>query len=219
MVEKHLHAFETTGIIVTDVQGDFTTLKNGSLSVPGTDQNYLDAVNQATERFRTMGLKLFATQDWHPADHISFYTSHPGRQPFDTLEINGRSQILWPPHCVQGTRNADLLLDRSLFLGVVRKGLNRLFDSYSGFQDDGGFKTGMDHLLRSHGVDTLVIYGIATDFCIKATALDAVQAGFRVVVAAGLCRGISRDGIQAALDEMGAVGIQVIEGTDFSALF
>lgn len=197
----------TMGLIVVDVQGDFTTWKKGALAVTGTDAAFIEKLRKATETLKLSGCAMFATQDWHPADHISFYTNHPGRKPFDVVDVRNKKQVLWPPHCVQGTENAKLLLDEALFDAVVKKGKDPRYDSYSGFQDDGGARTEMEGLLRKRGIQELIVYGIATDYCVKATALDAANAGYKVTVVAGLCRGVAPDTTVAALEEMQANGI------------
>lgn len=200
---------EGAGVIVVDVQGDFTTWKNGSLAVKGTDKDFVDKVQQATESLKKQGFLIFATQDWHPKDHISFYTNHEGKKPFETIQIDGRTQVLWPAHCVQGTENANCLLDKDLFLAVVRKGQDKKYDSYSGFQDDGGKKTEMDDILKKNGIKELIVYGIATDYCVKATAIDAANAGYKVTVIEGLCRGVTPETSAKALQEMKEKGITI----------
>jgi nicotinamidase/pyrazinamidase len=199
-----------TGVIVVDVQGDFTTWKEGSLAVPGTDQGFVEKVKEATRLLSRAGLPVFATQDWHPSNHISFYTNHPGKKPFDSIQVEGRTQVLWPPHCVQGTEKAKLLLEDDLFLAVVKKGQDPRFDSYSGFQDDGGKKTELDSILRQHQIGKVVVYGIATDYCVKATALDALASGYRVVVVEGLCKGVSPETTDLALREMREKGVRIM---------
>jgi nicotinamidase/pyrazinamidase len=200
---------KTMGVIVVDVQGDFTTWRKGALAVEGTDAAFIETLRKATEELKQAGHAVFATQDWHPADHISFYTNHPGRKPFDVVDVRNKKQVLWPPHCVQGTKNAELILDDTLFDAVVRKGQDRRYDSYSGFQDDGRARTEMDSLLKKRGIQELIVYGIATDYCVKATALDAANAGYKVAVVAGLSRGVSPDTVARALEEMKANGITV----------
>jgi nicotinamidase/pyrazinamidase len=103
------------GVIVVDIQGDFTQLMDGSLAVPGTSLDYLHKINKAVEQIKALGIPVWASQDWHPTDHISFYTNHPGKNAFDKISLQGKEQILWPPHCVQGTSGADLLIDPNLF--------------------------------------------------------------------------------------------------------
>jgi len=197
------------GVIVVDLQGDFTTLKKGALAVEGTDQAYLSKVTAATEALRKKGYPIFATQDWHPADHVSFYTNHAGKKAFDVIDVGGKQQVLWPPHCVQKTENAKVLLDSKMFIAVVQKGKDRKYDSYSGFQDDGGEKTEMNQLLKKHSVEELIVYGLATDYCVKATALDAVKAGYKVTVIEGLSRGVAPDTTAKALDEMRQMGVTI----------
>ncbi|MDH7499646.1 MAG: bifunctional nicotinamidase/pyrazinamidase [candidate division NC10 bacterium] len=207
-----------TGVIVVDIQGDFTTWKQGSLAVPGTDEGFIKKVEEATRRLAESGFPIFATQDWHPADHISFYSNHPGKKPFEAIQIDGRTQVLWPPHCVQGTENAKILLDSRYFLAVVRKGQNPQFDSYSGFQDDGGQKTEMDSLLRQHGIRKVIIYGIATDYCVKATALDALANTYQVIVIEDLCKGVAAETSTKALEEMKQKGAILMKELDIGMI-
>jgi nicotinamidase/pyrazinamidase len=202
------------GVIVTDIQGDFTEWKKGSLAVPGSDEAYVRNAEAATRRLKEAGLLIFGTQDWHPPDHISFASSHPGKKPFDTIEIEGRTQVLWPPHCVQGTENARILIDNNLFLAVVKKAQNPARESYSAFQDEGGIKTEMETILKINGVEKLVFYGIATDYCVRATALDGLAAGYPVTVVEDLCRGVSPDSTACALVEMRGKGVRLVNTLD-----
>ena len=197
--------------MVVDIQGDFTTLKKGALAVAGADRVYVDQVEAAANRFKRQGYKLFATQDWHPPNHVSFYTNHSEKKPFDVIEISGRSQVLWPPHCVQHTENAKLLLDTDLFEAVVQKGMNPRYDSYSGFQDDGGDKTQMDDLLKRHHIKAIIIFGLATDYCVRATSRDALRIGYEVAVIESLCRGVAEDTTRQAIVEMKTAGVKLIE--------
>ena len=202
-------AEDKTGVIVVDLQGDFTTYKKGSLAVEGTDEAFVQKVRQATRDLKAKGYPVFATQDWHPADHVSFFSNHPDKKPFDVIQIEGKTQVLWPPHCVQQTENAELLLDRDLFAAVVKKGKDPKYDSYSGFQDDGGAKTEMEEILKKNGITNLIVYGIATDYCVKATAVDAAEAGFKVTVIQDLCKGVAPDTSTKAIEDMKAKGIIV----------
>ena len=202
------------GVIVVDLQGDFTEWKKGSLAVAGSDENYVKNVERATRRLKEAGLPIFGSQDWHPPDHISFAPNHPGKKPFDTIEIEGRTQVLWPRHCVQGTENARIVIDNNLFLAVVKKAQDRSLESYSVFQDEGGVRTMMETILRTNGVGRLVIYGIATDYCVRATALDGRAAGFEVTVVEDLCRGVSPDTTAAALAEIKREGVRVTPSLD-----
>ncbi|MGD9056303.1 MAG: bifunctional nicotinamidase/pyrazinamidase [Desulfobacterales bacterium] len=200
-------AGEKIGVIVVDMQGDFTTYKNGSLAVAGTDQAFVEKVEKTTLMLKEKGHPIFATQDWHPAEHVSFCTNHEGKKPFEVIQLEGRTQVLWPPHCVQNTANAEILLDNNLFVAIVKKGKDKRYDSYSGFQDDGGAKTEMDQILKKNGIQELIVYGIATDYCVKATAIDAVDAGYKVTVVEGLSKGVAPDTTAKALEEMKAKGI------------
>ncbi len=217
MVERS-RAGSKIGVIVVDVQGDFTEWKEGSLAVSGTDEAYVRQVEEATRKLRDAGFLIFATQDWHPPNHVSFYTNHPGKKPFEVIDVDGRKQVLWPPHCVQGTEGARILVDNNLFRAVVQKGRDPRYDSYSGFQDDGGQKTEMDTILRLNGIETVVVYGIATDYCVKATALDAAKAGYKVIVVKELCRGVAPDTIEKALKEMRSAGVMIVERLDIERI-
>ena len=207
----NLIATVNTGVIVVDVQADFTELKSGALAVPGTDAPYIGNVQKTTRLFQSQGLRIYFTLDWHPEDHISFYTNNPETEPFQEVEIEkGRTQVMWPPHCVQNTPGAEILIDIEGSAERVQTGANPKFDSYSGFVDDGGNQTGLDRLLRRDGIKKLIIYGLATDYCVKHTVLDAVELGYQVELLVNLCRGISPDTTDSALEEMKARGVKII---------
>ena len=206
------------GVIVVDIQGDFTKLKNGYLAVDGTDEAYIKAVQENTKRLKEAGFPIYATQDWHPANHVSFFTNHPGKKAFDIIRLHEKDQVLWPPHCVQNTPGAQILLDNQSFKAVVKKGMDPDYDSYSGFQDDGGKKTDLDQVLIKDGIGKLVIYGIATDYCVRATALDGVAAGYKVVLIKNLCRGVATDPSQKAVQEMKAKGIVILDDLDLEKI-
>ncbi len=207
-----------TGVIVVDLQGDFTKYKNGSLAVEGTDEAYVKAVEEATQKLKASGYPIYATQDWHPKNHASFFTHHPGKKAFDVIKLHGKDQVLWPPHCVQNTPGAEILLEKKLFKAIVKKGMDPQYDSYSGFQDDGGKKTEMDKILRTDGIKKVVLYGIATDYCVRATALDAAAAGYKVIVIKNLSRGVAPDTSQKAINEMKTKGIEIFEGLDLERI-
>jgi len=206
------------GVIVVDIQGDFTKLKNGSLAVDGTDETYIKAVEESTKKLKEAGFPIFATQDWHPKNHTSFFTNHKGKKAFDVIKLHGKDQVLWPPHCVQKTPGADILLDKKYFTAVVKKGMDSQFDSYSGFQDDGGKKTDMDKLLKKEQIKKVVVYGIATDYCVRATAIDAAAAGYKVIMIKNLSRGVASDTSQKAIEEMKAKGIVVLDDLDLEKI-
>ena len=200
-----------TGVIVTDIQGDFTTWKKGSLAVDGADRAFVQKVQNATGTLAKEGCLVFGIQDWHPANHVSFFTNHPGKQAFEVIKIEGKTQVLWPPHCIQGTENARVLVDNNLFMAIVKKGKDPRYDSYSGFQDDGGTETEMDSILKRNGIEKVIVYGLATDYCVKATAIDAATAGYNVTVVEGLCKGVAPDTTKSALKEMKKNGITVLK--------
>lgn len=206
------------GVIVVDVQGDFTHYKHGSLAVPGTDKAYIEKVEKATRALKKAGFPVFATQDWHPKDHISFYTNHPGKKPFDVINIDGRTQVLWPPHCIQKTPGAKILIDNRLFDAIIQKGIYKNYDCYSGFEDDGGHKTELNDILQKHKITTLVVYGIATDYCVKATIIDAVNLGYHVIFVNDLCRGVSKETSRKAINEMRTRGVEIWEGLKIEKL-
>jgi nicotinamidase/pyrazinamidase len=212
-------AKEGLAVVVVDVQGDFTTAHKGSLAVPNSDQAYLDKVAKATDDLKKAGLPIYATQDWHPADHMSFATNQKDKKPFDTIKLDdGRTQVLWPAHCVQGTKGAEILIGPALITKAIRKGTNPKFDSYSGFMDDGGAKTDLDKELKAAGIKTLIIYGIATDYCVKATALDGLKEGYKVIVIEDLCRGVADETSKKALEEMKQKGAQIVPSTDLEKI-
>jgi len=132
--------------------------------------------------------------------------------------FEGKGQVLWPPHCVQKTPGAEILLDKKLFTAVVKKGMDSKYDSYSGFHDDGGKKTDMDKLLKKEKINKVVVYGIATDYCVRATALDAVAAGYKVIMIKNLSRGVAPDTSQKYIDEMKAKGIVILDDLDLEKI-
>lgn len=176
-----------TALILVDIQNDF--LPGGALGVTDGDQ-VIAAANALMPRFPI----IVATQDWHPANHGSFAANHPGRAPFESIDLNGIPQTLWPVHCVQdsaGARLADLL-DVGRIDQVFTKGTRPDVDSYSGFFDNGRrHQTGLGDWLRAHGVDSVHICGLATDYCVQFTALDAVQLGFSTYLQLDACRGVN----------------------------
>jgi nicotinamidase/pyrazinamidase len=196
-------------VVVTDVQADFTEYGHGTLPVPRTGKDYVDEVVIRTRRYSEAGLTIVGIRDYHPADHISFFTNHPGHKALDVVRVDDREQVLWPPHCVQETRGAEILVPADLFAACVSKGTRRDFDSYSAFKDDGGHDTGLKKLLQEMGAKRLIIYGLATDYCVRATVLHALEEGFSATVVAGLSRGITPESTQAALDEMRSKGATI----------
>lgn len=193
-------------LLVVDVQNDFCP--GGALAVSEGDR-IVPVINELATVFDHIVL----TQDWHPRGHSSFASAHAGREPFETIDVAYGAQILWPDHCVQGTRGAefhpDLDVNRAEL--VIRKGFRADIDSYSAFQEnDHRTPTGLAGYLRERGVKRLFLCGLATDFCVKWSAVDARRAGFDVVVIEDACRGIDLDGsVEAARGEMREAGVQL----------
>ena len=187
------------------MQYDF--LPGGALAVPKGDE-VVPLINRLAARFRNVVL----TQDWHPRDHVSFASVHPGRQPFETLRLVYGEQVLWPPHCVQGTHGAALHAELNVPHAqlVIRKGHHRDIDSYSAFLEaDRKTTTGLAGYLRERGLTDLYVCGLATDFCVAWTALDGRAAGFDVTVIEDACRAIDLQGSCAkAWQEMTKAGVQ-----------
>jgi nicotinamidase/pyrazinamidase len=198
-------------LLVVDVQNDFCP--GGALAVPDGDA-IVPLVDRLAHRFAHVVL----TQDWHPAGHASFASAHPGKRPFETIELDYGSQILWPDHCVQGTEGARFHagLDISHAELVLRKGYARAIDSYSAFREnDRKTPTGLAGYLKERGFKRLTLCGLATDFCVLFSALDGRAAGFEVAVALAACRGIDTEGSLArALSAMREAGVSLLESTD-----
>jgi len=194
-------------LLVIDVQNDFCT--GGALAVPGGEK-VVPAINRIAQKFANVVL----TQDWHPGDHVSFAPNHAGKQPFQTIELDYGTQVLWPTHCVQGTAGAEFHggLDVTRASLVVRKGFRRGIDSYSAlFENDHRTPTGLLGYLRERELKTVFVAGLALDFCVRFSAEDARKAGFEVVVIEDACRGIDLDGsVAAAHRSFGELGISVI---------
>ena len=195
---------ENEALIVVDVQNDFCP--GGALEVPGGDA-VVPEINALLDQFHT---RVF-TQDWHPAGHSSFASSHPGKSPFDVIEMPYGHQILWPDHCVQGTVGAAFHpdLDSAKADHVQRKGTNPAIDSYSAFfENDHETETGLDAILRERGITVLTVVGLATDFCVQFTAVDAAKLGYKVTVLEHACRGIDLDGsLEEAREAMIDAGV------------
>ncbi len=192
-------------LILVDIQNDF--LPGGALAVPGGDE-VIAVANLLMPEFDI----VVATQDWHPADHGSFAANHPGRKVFENIDLHGLPQTLWPVHCVENTYGAEFAdkLETARIEKVFRKGTRPEIDSYSGFHDNGHrHSTGMAEWLRERGITRVTICGLATDYCVKFTALDAIDEGFEVTLATAASRGVNLQpgDIQRAMDEMKQRGV------------
>ena len=208
------HATDILGLV--DVQPTF--MPGGEL--PVTDgAAVVPVINRLTQRFA----HAFATQDWHPPGHTSFASSHPGREPFETISMPYGEQVLWPDHAIQGSANADLHADFDLTRVevIIRKGFHRNIDSYSTFfENDRRTTTGLDGWLRQRGFRRVFLAGLATDFCVAWSAEDAVRLGYEVFVIQDACRGIGmplgdgRSSMEAAHERLAGLGVRLVTSAE-----
>jgi len=201
-------------LLIVDVQNDFTP--GGALAVPEGDE-IVPLVNRlAQDSF--FGL-VVATQDWHLADHLSFASQHPGKNIGEVIELGGEPQVLWPDHCVQGTNGAQLCreLDATNLDRIFQKGQKREVDSYSGFYDnDHQTSTGLGEYLKEQEVAEVYVCGLATDYCVKYSAIDANQFGFKTYLIEDAARGVNLTAgdVQNAVDEMRDNGITIVQSSE-----
>ena len=205
-------------LILVDLQKDF--MPGGALAVPGGDEVVFLA-NQLSEAFSVSDL-VVATQDWHPADHGSFASQHPGTRLGDVIELDGLRQELWPDHCVEGAPGAEFHagLEQTNIARVFRKGSDPSIDSYSTFFDNARRKsTGLGDFLKESNVDEVHIMGLATDYCVKFSALDALSLGFGTHVIKDGCRGIDLQpgDVDRAVEAMAAAGAEIVSSEEVLA--
>jgi nicotinamidase/pyrazinamidase len=199
-------------LIIVDVQNDF--IPGGSLAVPGGDR-IVPVINRIIPAFDL----VVATQDWHPADHLSFASNHPGKKPFDKTDLNGMEQVLWPDHCVQGTGGADFHEDLEMGAAeaIFRKGMDRGIDSYSGFYDNGHKRsTGLTGYLREKGATSLWFCGLAADICVYFTLKDALKEGFTVNLVQDATSPLDQVTFSNQLDELRSAGVAIFKARDLS---
>jgi len=199
-------------LIIVDLQNDF--LPGGALPVPHGDE-VIAVANELQRHFEL----VLATKDWHPPDHGSFAANHPGKKPGDRVILDGIEQILWPLHCVQNTRGAEFAaaFDTSRIADVFHKGIERNIDSYSTFFDNAHRRhTGLADYLKKRSIKEIYLTGLALDYCVKYSALDARHLGLNTHVILDACRGIELEGgdIDAALDEMKGAGATILKSSD-----
>ena len=197
-------------LILVDIQNDF--LPGGALAVPRGDE-VVSVANRIQGQFDL----VVATQDWHPKNHGSFAVNHPGKNPGDVIDLNGLQQILWPVHCVQNTKGAEFApgLDKSSWSKIFPKGTDAGMDSYSGFFDNGKRKaTGLGDYLKETGATDVYVMGLATDYCVSFTALDAVGLGYKTHLVLNGCRGVNlKDGdVDREILKMKSAGINLVNG-------
>lgn len=201
-------------LLIVDVQNDFCP--GGALAVPEGDA--VVPIINALMQSDVFDL-VVATQDWHPPDHASFASQHAGKKPGDVIELNGAPQVLWPDHCVQSTPGAALRadLDSNRIHRVFRKGENRLVDSYSGFHDnDHRTSTGLGEFLQSRNAREVYVCGLATDYCVKYSALDAWDLGFKTLLIEDASRGVNLQSgdVENAIAEVKSAGVQVVHSKE-----
>jgi nicotinamidase/pyrazinamidase len=201
----------SSALIVVDVQNSF--VKGGALAV-AHGEDVVPVINRLAPAFQNAIL----TQDWHAPEHASFASSHPGKQPFDTVEVAYGNQMLWPDHCVQGTAAAALVAELHVPHAqlILRKGFHKDIDSYSAFMEaDRRTPTGLEAYLKQRSISTLFVSGLATDFCVAWTALDARALGFDTYVIEDACRAIDLNGpLAAAWTDMQSKGVKRIQSAD-----
>lgn len=200
-----------TALLVIDVQNDF--IPGGQLAVPEGDL-IVPLINRLAGQFT----QVVIAQDWHPAGHASFASSHPGRQPYDVIQLPYGEQTLWPDHCIQGSRGAEFHsgLDLPHAQLIIRKGCNPDIDSYSAFLEaDRVTTTGLAGYLKERGIDTVYMVGLALDFCVMFSALDSRAAGFNTFVVLDACRAIDLNGsLASAIERMQVAGVGLIQSTE-----
>ena len=204
---------DTSALLVVDVQNCF--LPGGSLAVKDGDQ-VVPVINRIAKGFANVVM----TQDWHTVGHVSFASSHSGKKPFETVDLKYGKQVLWPDHCVQGTDGAALSKDLAIPQAelIIRKGFHKDVDSYSAFTEaDGKTSTGLAGYLKARKLKRLFVTGLATDFCVAWTAIDARKAGFETYVVEDACRGIDTQGSLAkAWADMAKAGVKRIQSADIA---
>lgn len=194
-------------LIIVDMQNDFVA--GGRLEVPHGEQ-IIPLVNELSRHFDL----VVATQDWHPQSHKSFASNHPDKNPFDVISLGGLQQVLWPDHCVQGSRGADFhpLLDVHRIEATFRKGMDPEIDSYSGFYDNGHKKaTGLAGYLRERQAGAVYVCGLAADYCVYYTAKDAIELGFKTYYIEDATRAISPENFQAAKEDLMKAGATIVQ--------
>lgn len=202
-------------LVLVDIQNDFCP--GGALEVKRGDE-VVEVANRLGRHFDVVA----ATQDWHPRDHGSFAANHAGKEPYEVIDLGGLPQVLWPVHCVQHTPGAELhpRLDRTRITEVFTKGTDPAIDSYSGFHDNGRRRsTGLGEWLRGQGVGEVYVLGLATDYCVKFTALDARKDGFTAFLVEDGCRGVELQpgDSERAVDEMRSAGVVVLDSGAISS--
>ncbi|MFX0000149.1 MAG: bifunctional nicotinamidase/pyrazinamidase [Candidatus Hodarchaeota archaeon] len=217
--EKNIKIDKKDALIIVDMQYDFTP--GGSLAVDEGDL-IINGINDVTKLFKRKGAQVVLTQDWHPKNHLSFASSHLGKSPGDEFmsEDGAIGPVLWPDHCVQGTKGAEFHKDLKVDLAdkVIKKGMNPNVDSYSGFQDnDKKLETGLKEYLNSKKINRIFVCGLALDYCCYFTAMDGFNFGYKVYFLADLTRGVDlpEGNVNNALETMKKIGIKFANNESF----
>ncbi len=198
-------------LVIIDVQNDF--IPGGALSVPGGDE-IVDQINRLQQKFDL----VIATQDWHPCNHASFASSHPGKKEFEVIELQGQQQVLWPVHCVQNSEGAQFHkdLETSRIETIFRKGTNKEIDSYSGFFDNAHLKsTGLAGFLKEKGATDLYFCGLAAEYCVYFSIIDALDEGFRATLIEDATRALDEAGFEEAKKNILQKGGKILFSKDF----
>ena len=209
-IKKDIMISKLDALIIIDMQNDF--MPSGALPVAEGDK-IIDDINKIAERFKNNGGKVVLTQDWHPSDHKSFASQHEGKNPGDEYQTDGIGPILWPDHCVQGTKGAKFHIDLKIEFAdaIIKKGMTPEIDSYSGFlENDKKSKTNLNVYLKALGVKKIFVCGLALDYCVGFTALDGVDFGYEVYFLIDLTKGIDLPpgNISSCLENMSKKGIK-----------
>ncbi len=217
-LEKNIKINKKDSLIIIDLQNDF--IPGGSLPVEEGDL-IIDDINKIAEIFKKNDAYIVLTQDWHPPDHLSFASNHPGKNPSDEYQSGGIEPVLWPDHCIQSSKGAKFHQNLKIELAdkIIRKGTNPKVDSYSGFLDnDKKSETGLANYLKSEGIKRIFICGLALDYCCYATAIDGVDFDFNVYFLIDLTKGIDLPpgNISKSLEKMSSKGIKFANKESFS---
>lgn len=216
-IEGNLEIGENDAFLIIDMQYDF--LPGGALAVEGGDE-IIDGINKIGKIFQKKGASIIQTQDWHPQNDKSFASNHPGKEPGDEFQGDGIGPVLWPDHCVQGSKGAEFHkdIDKTLARAIIRKGMDPEVDSYSGFRDQLKKKeTGLNGLLKGIDIKRIFISGLALDYCCYYTAIDGIDFGFEVFFIVDLTRGIDdpEGSISRALEDMKNKGVKFLKKESF----